>query len=355
MFETLTLYCVQQYKGERSLSAILHMLTGKKSSQTFQDVHAYGLTPFFGIHRSLVRKDLEVTARNLKQKGYLKYYENGNPFLTDKGKSTLQNDWCNYPFSSLNGMHYHYMDQTYWSRLLLFVQTASNIGMGKHQFIPVHDQKEIINWVKRKYQKEHQFLQQHLQGIYEELSHILTQIPNHLAEMIVYRMTGYHRYGFSKEQLALKYEVSIHDISIYLTMAIHFQLSSIITYPSTYPLLFSYCKDCIDDVPLTQSAKKSKEWLDKGFSIEYICRIRNLKESTIQDHIVEIALVDPTFSLYNFVSLETAQDISRVAKMLNTNRLKAIKQTLQDKYSYFQIRVVLATIQKEGLHESANI
>lgn len=346
MFHLLILHCIKQIKGERSLSAIHHTLTGKKSSQTFQDMQAYDIAFAFGSYRSLHRDQLEQEVRALAQDDLIQIH-NRNLHLTMKGEEYLAANWDQYPFSWLGGIHYHYMEQVYWSRLLLFVQTASHMVASQHNFIPVEEKQDILEWVKKKYKETMPDLRHYMQQLYEELHTILADMPEYLAELVVYRMSGLHRFGLSKAQLAAKFQCSIHDISVLLTAVIHYQLEHILHKAAPYPVLYSFCIDIQKQIPLTQSARKTREWLQKGQPLERIAQIRNLKQSTIQDHVIEIAIQDPGFSVEGFVPINAAHDISHKANELNTNRLKIIKEALDDQYSYFQIRLVLAAFQKE--------
>lgn len=341
MFQYFLLHSINAFKGERTEAAIYHMLTGKRSSQTFQDIHAYNLTSFFGICRSLKREELHQELLELKSRGFIEV-EQGQYLVTRNGQAEFDEVTQNI-FQWLNGLQFHQMDQLFWSRFLLFVQTASNIGQGQHQFIPIDDRKEILHWVKMKYQIEKHDLKSFLFYLYEEAYALFSQLPAWLSELLTQRMTAGHRYGLSKEQLAFRFDLQKLDVDVCLSSAIHFILDQVLKAPQAYPYLYSFCSDLVQELPITQSAKKTLELLRKGHSFENITRMRRLKTSTIQDHIVEIALVDPSFSIEHFVSTEAVQDISRMANRLNTNRLKVIKEALDTDYSYFQIRLVLAS------------
>jgi len=342
LFQHLLLDSINAYKGERTEAAIFHMLTGKRSSQTFQDIHAYNLTSYLGICRSVKREDLHKELLDLKAKGLIEINQ-GYFIITDLGATKL-NEIIEDAQPWLNGLQYHHMDQVFWSRFLLFVQTASNIEQGFHQFIPIDERQEVLQWVKSKYQVEKENLQNLLYHLYSEVQHLYSQLPEWLADLLTKRMTGGHRYGLSKEQLAFQNNLSKLDVEVYLSACIHFILKHVIHAPHSYPYLYGFCHDLIQEIPITQSANKTLELLRKGYSFETIMRIRRLKQSTIQDHIVEIALVDPSFSVEPFVSNEALHDISQRAKDLNTHRLKVIKESLDKDYSYFQIRLVLATM-----------
>jgi uncharacterized protein YpbB len=75
--------------------------------------------------------------------------------------------------------------------------------------------------------------------------------------------------------------------------------------------------------------------------VEQISRIRNLKRSTIEDHIVEIALHIKNFDLAAYVPKDKEKRILEAAKETSAKKLKLIREYAEDA-SYFEIRLVLA-------------
>ncbi|WP_182916973.1 helix-turn-helix domain-containing protein [Bacillus sp. PK3_68] len=76
-------------------------------------------------------------------------------------------------------------------------------------------------------------------------------------------------------------------------------------------------------------------------SIEEISTHRRLKQSTVEDHVVELAFNYPGFSIRPFVDKATEEQVLKAAAVLSNKRIKPIKERLPD-VSYFQIRLVLA-------------
>lgn len=106
----------------------------------------------------------------------------------------------------------------------------------------------------------------------------------------------------------------------------------------------------IDDLEfkrvLTTSTHKTLELVQKGFSIDQIAHIRSLKKATIEDHIVELSIHEPSFSIEPYVSSEEQQAIHEIAFQLQTNKLKLIKENLEHPFTYFQIRLALTRMVK---------
>lgn len=92
---------------------------------------------------------------------------------------------------------------------------------------------------------------------------------------------------------------------------------------------------------LTDSAQQTAQLYEQGYSMEQIVQMRKLKQSTIEDHFVELAMYEPNFSIGPFVSYDEAQKVWQASKQYQTKKLKILHEALND-ISYFQLRLVLA-------------
>lgn len=84
-----------------------------------------------------------------------------------------------------------------------------------------------------------------------------------------------------------------------------------------------------------------------GKSISEISRIRSLKETTIETHLanmLESGRIDPL----KFISSDDIEIIRRAATQTGSERLRPIRELLNEEYSYFQIRAALTAIKMES-------
>ncbi len=83
-----------------------------------------------------------------------------------------------------------------------------------------------------------------------------------------------------------------------------------------------------------------------GKSISEIARIRSLKETTIETHLtslLESGRIDPL----KFISADDVEIIRRAANQTGGERLRPIRELLNEEYSYFQIKAALTAIKAE--------
>ncbi|MRH42366.1 hypothetical protein GH741_06680 [Aquibacillus halophilus] len=341
MFTLLLLDCVDRFKGERSISAVYHLLTGKRSAQTLQDAHMYKLSHYFGVYKSLDRNDFRNFIIQLRDQGYIA----GNDevaSLTRNGKELFHKENSVERLKEFNGINYNRMTHLCIQRLKLFVQTVTNIEAGNHTFIAINDNKEIQGWVRKLYYKNKSDLKLCLNRLYQELYTFLKGLEELEATIFVERFTGSSSVGLSKEQISRRYNLTFHDVEIKTELINHKLISFIIKNKQHVPLLAEFIEDLTNYLFMTESAEKSYQLLSQGHSVEEIAKIRHLKVNTIHDHLVEIAYIDNEYDLSKFISNEGVEQIKTCITNLKTRKLKVIKEDLQNRYSFFQIRLVLA-------------
>ncbi|MCU9595724.1 helix-turn-helix domain-containing protein [Caldibacillus thermolactis] len=341
----MILYCISQFKGERSINAVFYLIQGKKSSQTIQDAIWYSLSHVFSIYPDLKKEQFQEQMKKLVMLQYI-ILDKKTVQITELGEKNLRQSLEKYPIpAELDGWTYKDIDQKFWQRLSLIVQIVSNLGNGDSKFMPVQRDFYTQKWVKQwlytwntKYNK--QILSKKL---YHELEQILSQFerkkknPN----LFVARLSGYQQPGLTISQIANIYDMDEYYYLVVFRSIIHYMITIISEQPQKYPLLYSLIKNEKREIVLTESTRKTLHLIKMDKSIKEIAKIRKLKESTIEDHIVEITLMDPTFHIERFVNPAIQERIRTAIKKLNTRKLKRIKEEVSNA-DYFSIRLVLS-------------
>ncbi|WP_458412653.1 helix-turn-helix domain-containing protein [Schinkia sp. CFF1] len=342
----LVLFCLNKLNGERTIYAIYHLLNGKKSSQTIQDAKLYKLTPFFQTMQHLSKKDIEDIIFHLETNGYITVTNKDTYIVTEKGYFYLENSMEKYPIPVyLNGWIYQKEAQAFWQRISLTVQTLSFLNYEQSAFNPVINDEDTQHWVKSYLRASKNRLCLATQ-LYKELQSILKQLPRLQAEIFVLHLSGFHRVGYTIEQIGRFLRVDHEYAFILFHSVLHFIIHTVNTNPDHFRQLLLFIEQKEELIPLTMSAKKTYDLLKQNFSITEITVIRNLKESTIEDHIVEIATEDKHFTIEPFVSKKLQERIANLVLELGTKRLKPIRDALNNSVSYFQIRLVLGRMEK---------
>lgn len=343
VFPIFLLYCFRQLQGDRTISSIFHLLTGKRSTQTLQDAKLFRLENYFGIYPTLERSQYLNVLRDLNKQEYITVSDQ-QVILTSKGESYLEH-YAHMlgEIKHLNGYRYSTESTVFWERLLLYIQTVSNLLYNENRFLPIIESEPTIQWVKKYYYHHKNHLKDHFHALYEDIVTIFSKLPSNHRDIMTSCLSGYQLFGKTKSQLADSFHLTEHDIHLIMENSLHFMLRDIWNEKESYRVI----KDFIpikreSSKPLTESAQITLKYLENGFSIKEISFKRNLKISTIQDHIVEIAVMDSEFPITTFVSEDLQQIIIEVIKKMKTRRLKVIKEALPPMVDYFMIRLVLA-------------
>ncbi|GAA5415400.1 hypothetical protein Pryu01_00424 [Paraliobacillus ryukyuensis] len=340
------LYCIAKINHERTTASVYHLLRGKRSSQTIQDAKLYELSSYFGILKNLKRSDFEKIVEKLQESGWIVSNHKNYASLTEDGYIYLQSHQKTFPVEWLNGMQLASISELFWLRLQLTIQTYTNLVQGNNNFIPITDDHTVQYWFKQHYYHSRTDVRESVDHLYKELLTLLESLPTDYATLFVHRLSGYQKIGLSLYQLAQSSHLSVYDVSLLLTCVIHRFVTKVKVKSNDFPylsMLIPPSEQHVADV-VTQSAQKTKQWLEKGFSIDQIAQIRKLKRSTIEDHVIEIAYIDPSFSVESFLHHQAYTEILHGIKQSKTTKLKDIKSLLHNQYSYFEIRLVFASV-----------
>ncbi len=341
------LYIFDRFRGERSLSAVFHLLTGKKSSQTIQDAKLFNVSNFFGVLKQIKRSQLVDHSVGLQKVKLIEPNQHDGFKVTLKGKEKLGAFLVDNPIPTyLEGWKYHSISDLFWQRLSLYVQTLSYSIHGNMNFYPISKEENIQNWVRLHFPSVKEQRAILANDLYKEISAILLHLPSHHAALFVNRLSGKGRTGLTFAQMSTSNKISVEEATVQFQNVIHAFLTYIQNNPLQFPILGTVAKGYEGEWPLTSSTRQTYTILQSGVSLEQIAQRRRLKRSTIEDHLVEIAINVPGFSIDPFVSQDAQSEIRLASEKLNSQRLKTIKQYLDDNYSYFEIRLTLC---KEGI------
>ena len=346
-FDGVLLYIFDRFKGERSLSAVYHLLTGKKSSQTIQDGKLFKVGSFFGTLRKLKRSKLEQHVFTLLETRLIQPNEHEGYQMTSEGKKALRAFVATTPIPEyLSGWQYHQVSEIFWQRLSLFMQSLSYSIHGNMSFFPISKDETVQSWVKMHFPavKEKRVLL--AEELFKEIRSYLQKLPDRDASFFVMKLSGEGRTGLTVQQLADLHKMSYEEAAIRFQGVIHGLLFQVQHNSSQTPILASMIEGGSERLPLTLSTKQTYNLLANGMTIEEIARTRRLKQSTIEDHLVEIAINVPEFSINPFVDPKAQLEIKSASKEINSQRLKLIRDHVNGQYSYFEIRLTLC---KEGI------
>ncbi|GLB58032.1 helix-turn-helix domain-containing protein [Cytobacillus sp. NCCP-133] len=340
--QIIILYCLKKLQGQRTIYSILHLLNGKKSSQTIQDAHLFQLTRLFKTFEQLSRDELDRYTEDMERQSWISNNEIGHYTITPEGERILQDVLLKCPLpTSLNGWKHHKSTDVFWGRLSLLVQVISHLNNHHTKYLPVQKKTSIHKWLKSFLLTSGSARNEVGIILYKELLKCFEGLCDISPAVLTLRLTGHNRIGLTAEQAAEQLGLGLAYYRIQFLAALHYLMECVGRNPGSFPLMDKVLSGLDESIPLTLSTEKTYNLLNQGLSIDEIAKIRRLKRSTIEDHVVELALNVSGFDITPYVSNNIQESILHAAHRSNSRQLKHIRQLIPQA-EYFEIRLVLA-------------
>jgi uncharacterized protein YpbB len=241
----------------------------------------------------------------------------------------------------MNGWRYHSSSREFWERLTLLIQVVSNLVFQEAQYVPIQKNKQVHNWIKGFFHRNQLKRSVLSKSIFLELVDCLEGTKEFDPSVFIFRLSGHNRIGLTSQQTAEKLKMEFSQYHLEFQNILHYLIRKIEGDLNRYPVLSSLITNTNIKDFLTNSSQRTFELLQKGYSMAEIANKRRLKMSTIEDHIVEIALNIEGFSIDPFIDQSTQKSIISVARKSASKQLKIIKNNVITA-NYFEIRLVLA-------------
>lgn len=343
-FSTLLCVIFSKFDGEKSVNATYHLLRGKRSGQTIQDAKYYQLQMFFGILPKLSKAVFDKAVEEVIASNYLTIDDEAILHLTEKGQVLVQT----IPPFNFDGWHYRGREEIFFARLSLVVQTVSHFRKGDKQFLPIQRDFEVQQFVKNLLHGKPIGNPSFAEQLKETLIHVFNESKMSECQktILTYRFVGDGYTGWTWQQLSEKLNLQPIDVKLHYIESLHIMLK-VIGNSEGNLILKQIATGIRIEIVLTDSTRVTKKYFEKGYSLMDIAAMRKLKLSTIEDHLVEMALNDPTFPLSKFVSSEAKQGVLEKSKEIGTKRLRPLKEAFPQ-LTYFQLRLILSVPMKGG-------
>lgn len=334
LFEELVISIMKAVNLERTVSSPFHLIKGKKSGQTIQDIGYYRLHPYFAVMPKLDKNAYDEVIQSLFARNLLR----PNEQVIDLSEAALG---MRIPPSKLNGWKYRGNEILFLNRLSLIVQTLSHTSQSVYSFDPVHNAVDLQAWVKeylvRINYRDSEIVDRFRKELHDSLEAADVAEDNKM--MLMQRLTGLRLSGLTWEQIAAGKGLHTLDVQLSVIETLHAWLE--ILESGDFPLFSPLLNGVVQRSSLTESAERTDKLFKQGLSLDEIAAVRQLKTSTIEDHFVELAMNDPAFDYTVFIPQDLFRSITGISAQRNTKRLRDIKDMLPQA-SYFQIRLALA-------------
>ncbi|EOT42491.1 helix-turn-helix domain-containing protein [Enterococcus columbae] len=273
------------------------ILTGKRTSSTYFYAKLHGLLNVFGLFPHLSEKDFHQSIHALIKQHYLK--QEAEDLILIKQPASLLTPYYEV-ISQLDGFRFARNGQQLWRLLQALVQNLAAWPKPFNQ-LPVEISPFYVFFTERILtemtpEKKAQFI--------EDCYAIFDLLPNEVSLFLVQSLSGEQYQGRTFFQLCPKEYQTYPLNECYGLAMIHQFWYQVLRHPDNLLYQLFHAQLLLN---YNQSMLQTRHLFLQGYSIEKIAQIRRLKIGTLNDHMIEWALLDSKFPFERFELIVDAQ------------------------------------------------
>lgn len=295
-------------KQPRRVTVIRQILEGHLTTSALFWGKAYGLLDL--INTPKFETKIETAVSELQKEGALVAEEKGL-VLTANGIARCKAFQDNHFYLTMPAFFAKLTWQKWSEMLRLLVQVSSELSYRNERYFVITNDLQVQQlfkaWLK-KYGK-----QTLLTETFASLESFLATKDPLKAQIFCEQLTGHKMLGQTIPQLARKYHLELSDIfyiwhdlsSCYANYLLKEEFKSA-------ELVLPFMQGQL----LPQSSQTTYDLLRQGATLEQIAIKRRLKLNTVKEHLLNIALLTPSFPFENFLSAQVERDLHTFFKHL---------------------------------------
>ncbi|MDN6639775.1 MAG: helix-turn-helix domain-containing protein [Tetragenococcus sp.] len=331
----LSLFMMRNDKLKKT--TLYQILVGKHTSSVLCYAYFHDLLPFFSVLPTLGEEEFYQNLADLTNKGWLEKEE--QHFSLAKSVSTA-NLLQTSTFQPLDFFRFGRKEEICWRSLRFLLQVVSFLGKEK-SYIPLENAPIYTERVRTVI---HQYKGNLADLLYQEMSQLFQALSEEHADLLAQTLSGYQQEGAAFFQLTPdKYE-QLPWSSLYKSAAVHHFLAQVTKHPND--LLYKFLRPLLLQ-NYNQSMLQTRTLIQQGNSMEQVMQQRKLKRGTVQDHLIEWALADKSFSFADFLSQATQNKLKNMPKASFTYSFKELAETFDA--TFLEIRLYQIWRKKQSL------
>ncbi|MBL1228602.1 helix-turn-helix domain-containing protein [Enterococcus sp. BWB1-3] len=341
-----TLFILSLFKQgyKIKISTLFHLLKGKRTISVLMNGFLYENLIFFQLFPELTEEEFQATLQKLVAEGFLSLQqENLEAVITEKGRDCIQKHSLQAKKESqwLNSYRYGKIDNKIWRLIQFFVQVTSNLSYQNNTYSPL-ESSPYYQWKMKQLLKNND---RNTIGnrVREELLLVFDQLSNEESQFFALQFSGYRWNGKAEQQVVDLYPAFKSEL-VRRNACHHF--FRVIESTDKVVMLKKVVLDEVEAAN-NQSMLKTKKLLLSGNSSEKICEIRQMKQSTINDHLLELAIQNPMYSFEQLLSIQHIHFFKALPAACQEWSYTSVKEELPD-LDYFSYRMAqILTLHKE--------
>ncbi|MEJ7540735.1 helix-turn-helix domain-containing protein [Staphylococcus intermedius] len=311
----LILYLYDHASAYKTRKSIFNIIIGKKSHQTFFDAVSLNVLSLYGCAPKLTYEQFEQ--------------------IINQEENTIKR------LETSHLMTFQTLDATF-KAIQLLIQTVSHIQNHQRTFLPIASQVEIHDTVRQIYyeieqRQLHATLEKEVTTLFELLDEKHDTIYCH------YLLTGYDEPMYTFSQISMIEAIDIQDL-----FTAHYEaLLSIYRFiqnAEQFPIL----SQCIMPLEISERVLQTLHLLENNYTIDQIAEIEQVRETTIEDHILDLFMKHQLTNYEDFFRQPYVPFLKYYQEQ-PYQRLKRYKEQFES-LSYFELKLAIIGSAKGELH-----
>ncbi|MGA9519267.1 MAG: helix-turn-helix domain-containing protein [Trichococcus sp.] len=300
--EYLFLDCISTERPIKE-ATLFYNLIGKRTVSTMLQCRQYDLEAYFtampGMKPTVLKKGLE----RLLSDGLISGNDGEGFLLTEAGSAKKAYFLSGHAHFSLgNQMEFALIQGVLRRRMLFLIQILSEMLHKNKHYYPIEREAKEQLWMKRLLTQHSGNKATFARAYGEEWRIYLSRLPERDAGLFALQFEGNAHLRKTTGQMAGLFSLEEAEVKILLHQNWLRLYAALEKEPEKFPVLSSVGLMTIKEYGLASaSAETTMRYFMNGHGMEEIISMRGLKQSTIQDHFAEIALIYPEFPTQKFL------------------------------------------------------
>lgn len=316
-----------QLKHKLKPTTTYHVLVGRRSTSILSYAFFNDILPFFGSFPELKEAHYQQILTQLIDAGLLEQLASGELGYVEQ--SALDDPYELFE-NQIDYFRYGKKEAQAWRLVQFLVQVASYYGKTKN-YQPLENSPYFLNRTRLFVKQHHLNLRT---TIYQELQMILANLPSETADFLARSFSGYQVSGSVFFQLLPEAQQMLPWSRLAISAKCHPLFKELENHPEF--LLTQFIAPILQENQ-NQSALETKRLYQKGLTCQQLCQQRQIKPSTLNDHLLEWALIDPAFPFSDFLKPAMSDVFARLPKNSWLYSYKELR--LPENLSFFELRL----------------
>ncbi len=338
--EYLFLDCISTERPIKE-ATLFYILIGKRTVSTMLQCRQYDLEAYFNVMPGMKPIVLKKGLERLVSEGLIGGSEGEGFVLTETGSAEKTDYFSKHAhFALVKQMDFALVQGVLRRRMLFLIQILSEMLHKNKHYYPIERETKEQLWIKRLLAQHSGDKASFARAYGAEWHDYLSRLPEREAGLFALQFEGNAHLRKTTGQMAGLFALEEAEVKILLHQNWLRLYAALEEEPEKFPALALVMRATIKENGLASaSAETTMRYFTSGHSMNEIISMRGLKQSTIQDHFAEIALIYPEFPAQAFLDKGKMQYLQQLVELEERVDYREIQKVFPG-INFFESRLI---------------